>query len=183
MPKKYEYKYRYTETYKGHRIDVRANSNRDLTTKISNAKRKIDDGLIRESDMTLRQWVNLWLHTYKEPSVSASWYKELERRARPLLEDLGHMKLARITTGDLRKYMNKYQGKSEKYIKTNYTLIRDIFKTAQLDLKINKDPSAGLTMPKGKEEVRRRSLTQHETDVFFEAAAGSEIELLCKIMY
>ena len=183
MPKKYEYKYRHQEKYKDQKIDVKANRKSDLISKVTDAKRKIDEGLIKETDMTLRQWVNLWLHTYKEPSVSVSWYRELERRTRPLLEDLGCRPLAKITTGDLRKYMNKYRGKSEKYIKTNYTLIRDIFKTAQLDQKINKDPSTGLTTPKGKEEVRRRSLTQHETDVFFEAAAGGEIEMLCKIMY
>lgn len=183
MAKKYEYAYRHQEKYKDHNIDVKAKSKSELIRKVTNAKNKIDAGYIKESEMTLRQWVDLWLHTYKEPSVSASWYRELERRTRPLLEVLGPKKLAKITTGDLRAYLNRYQGKSEKYIKTNYTLLRDIFKTAQLDERINKDPAAGLTMPKGKEEVRRRSLTQHETDIFMEAIEGSEIELLCKIMY
>lgn len=178
-----QYKYRYTEKYKGHRIDKRANTRQDLIRKVTDAKKKIDEGLIQETDMTLRQWVYLWLHTYKEPSVSASWYRELERRSNALLEDLGHKRLAAITAGDLRKYLNKYQNNSEKYIKTNFTLIRDIFRTAQLDDKINKDPSAGLTMPKGKEEVHRRSLTRHETDVFFEALTGSDIEMLCKLMF
>lgn len=183
MAKKYEYKYRHQEKYKDHNIDVKARTRSELIRKVTDAKSKIDAGYIKESDMTLRQWVDLWLRTYKAPSVSASWYRELERRTRPLLEVLGPKKLAKITTGDLRAYLNKYQGKSEKYIKTNYTLIRDIFKTAQLDERINRDPAAGLTMPKGKEEVRRRSLTQHETDIFMEAVAGSDIETLCKIMY
>lgn len=178
-----QYKYRYTETYKGHRIDKRANTRTDLIRKVSDAKKKIDEGLIKESDITLSTWVDIWLHTYKEHSVSASWYKELERRTWPLVDALGYRKLASITAGDLRTYLNRYTGKSEKYIKTNYTLIRDIFKTAQLDERINRDPAAGLTMPKGKEEVRRRSMTQHETDVFMKAVEGSDIEMLCKIMY
>lgn len=183
MPKKYEYKYRHQEKYKDQKIDVKANRKSDLISKVADAKRKIDEGLIKETDMTLRSWVDLWLETYKRPSVSNSWYIQLERRTRPLLEDLGHKKIASIKTGDLRRYLNRYAGQSEKYIKTNYTMVREIFRTAQLDQKINKDPAIGLTMPKGKEERRRRSMTPNEITAFLQATEGNDIELLTKFMY
>lgn len=178
-----QYKYRYTETYKGHRIDQKANTKADLVRKVSDAKRKIDDGYIKESDITLRMWVSIWLETYKKPSVSNSWYVQIERRTRPLVDVLGSRKLAAITQGDLRKYLNRYAGQSEKYIKTNFTLVREIFRTAQQDEKINKDPAAELTMPKGKEERKRRSMTQEETAAFLEAVKGNDIELLAKFMF
>lgn len=179
----HKYELRYTETYKGKRIDVKADNESDLKDKIYNAKRRIDDGMIKETNMSLAQWTEMWLHTYKEPSVSHSWYVQLERRTRPFLAALGSKRLASITTSDLRQYLNKYRGMSEKYITANYTVIRDIFKTAQNDSRINKDPAANLTMPKGKPERQRRSLTQHETELFLAAAAGNDIELLTKFMF
>ena len=99
------YKYRHTETYKGIRIDKRANTMKELMAKVEQKKKEIDGSRI-DGSVLLSKYAEKWAETYKKPNVSPAWYADIERRLRKAVEAIGDKPIGKIKSIEVQAYLN-----------------------------------------------------------------------------
>lgn len=166
------YKHRYTETYKGIRIDVKADSVPDLMRKLSDKKKQIDTQTLSPK-MRFKEFVNMYLKTYKENSVSPRWYRELSYIANSkIVPEIGNRPLKNISIIDVQNFLNSCAKHSNEYISKIYQLTVQIFKEAYKNNMTNVDYTIFLKRPKGHAGTPRRSITDYEREVLLNVLNG-----------
>ena len=136
-----------------------ANTKKALILKIDEYKSsRITGTYIEPSKLTVKDWLELWLETYKKNNVSPKTYDEIEYQVNShIIPSLGHILLQSLKTEDIQKmYNNKFDngkldgsgGLSAKTIKHFHTALRQALNKA-LDLGyIPKNPSVNCELPK-----------------------------------
>lgn len=177
-----KYAHRYTEVYKGVRIDIKTNNERKIPALVAQRKAEIDS---REthSDVTLSQYGYYYLETYKRPSVSMRWFNDLNTIfERHILARLGDIPICEINASDVQNMLSAGMFSSD-YTSKIYNLTKQIFSQAYKDGITQKDVTLDLKKPRGKPREAGRSLTDDEKRVFFKVIRGHRAESLCKVMY
>lgn len=113
--------------------------------------------------MFAEDWFDEWLTTYKESSVSNSWYSDLQAivNAR-ILPQIGRYKLHNVKPIHLQKLLSDCSGYSKSYIRKIYNILNECFGAAKKNGLILENPAENLKIPTGKKEHRRRSITAKE---------------------
>ena len=193
-PKKYKY-VRETEVVDGHRYEARgktrAEARKKLTAKIEAAS-KGENNI--DGNMTVEQWVSVWLKTYCKPRVreageakakgttSEATYKETEQRCRIyIVPAIGKLKMCKVTTPHLQKILNDNKDSSFSLVSKLSIVIKKMFRQATIDRVITYDPSVGLVLPAAK-KGKRRSLSDNERMFFFRAAIKNPHGLLFRFL-
>lgn len=176
-----KYKYRHTEMYKDVRIDCRANSKRDLMEKVYAKKRQIDRQSI-DPDTRLRDFIFLYLRTYKKNVVSDSWYRDLEYLADKIVDGISNKPIGNIHPIEVQKFLNRCSHYSASTIKKIFDLTKQVFQHAAINGATAY--TFDLKKPKGKQPKHvGRSLTDDEQTDLLHAVSGHRGELFIKIMY
>lgn len=175
------YKYRHRETYRGVKLDVRAHTSAELIRKVAARKRSVDRDII-DGSTRLSTFGEQYLAAYKQHSVSASAYQDLQYIFRVLLRGLGDKPLSHYKPLHLQDYLNSLTSYSDSYIKKQYDLLCQIFHYAYRNGCTPTDYSEDLTRPKGKATVTGRSITDLERSVLLDVLKGHRGELFCKLI-
>lgn len=182
MPKKYTYKHRYRNTYKGVHLDIRANTNAELIEKVEKRKRQID-GEVPFRHIYLKDFGEQFLESKKLNSVSAGWYRDLCYTFNSkILGYLGDRIMEEITPMEIQSMLNAMAGMSESYVKKVYDLTCQIWKYAYRLGVVTQDMTILIDKPSGETTNIGRSLTDYEREVFLKVIDGHRGELFCKLM-
>ena len=152
------------------RKTIYAKTQRGLEEKAAELRRQVTAGtLTNDGGITLGQWTNEWLKTYKTGIAPSSFeVYEVSLRAH-IIPALGHLKLKEIKPFQVQVLINTMNKKgltraTEKAAMT----IRQIFKRAVENGLIAKSPADVLEMPK-KVKKQKRALTDAEINAFEDA--------------
>lgn len=122
--------------------------------KLEKKKWEYEHGLAAVTPNTpYQKWFTEWLNTYKRPALREASVKNIIIANRNYFEPiLGNMPLSAVKTLHIQQCMNQLQGKSQSYIKKNYTVIHNIFETAVNNDLIKKNPCRMVKLPIGKKK-------------------------------
>ncbi len=105
--------------------------------------------------MTLREWVPLWLKSYKLGTIKERSYHQLELLVRRFPDDLMDMALTDIKPMHLQAFINKFsEGASKSYMDKMRVLLHGVFSDALDNDLLTRDPSAKLRIPQVIEKPR-----------------------------
>lgn len=176
------YKHRYTETYNGVRIDVKANTQKELMEKVAAKREQIARQSISPST-TLEVFTKRYLETYKRNTVSSSWYCDLQEIAfKKIVPGIGNKPVGKIKPLEIQDFLNETSNLSASYIKKIYSLVCQIFKYAYKNGMTPRDYTVDLERPKGKKGVTGRSLTEREREALLAVLPSHRGNLFCKLM-
>lgn len=181
MPSKKEVS---TFTFDGRRYYVRGDTKEQAKILAELKKKEMEDGrLFRESSMTVSQWFEEYLDTYKT-NVAEKTRKDYQgiydKAIRP---QIGHFPLKAVKPIHCQQVMNSLQGKSYSYVHKVDILLKGIFASAVDNELINKNPSIRATKPTAV-DGKRRALTEDERTGFIKASYEvGEAGLFCRIIY
>jgi len=172
---------RYNRKYNGVKIDVKAKSVEEKWAAVARKKYEIDNFITTSSTMKFSDWVKQYLSDYKKPAVSPEWYHEIEKLTKGMIDELGPFKLRDIKPVHLQRTLNRYRGMSLSYRKKAYTTLREIFRLAYENSLIP-DITKGLALPEGKDDLKRRSITESERDLILKVSEYHPFGLFVRIM-
>lgn len=167
MARQKPYKHREQFVYNGVTCDVKANTAKDLAMKINKAKAKIDSGERRAvPSMTVRNWHEKYLETYKEKSITPDALYILEKSGEKwILSVIGDMCISDVRPIDCQQIVNGMDGMSSKHIKRIYYHLHDMFAKAQKNMNLPMNPAEDIELPKAK-DGKGRAATDTEQTVF-----------------
>lgn len=156
-------------THNGKRYYIRANTEEELYEKIARKKLELENEVIQESNILVKDWFEVWLATFKEPYVSTSTYNMYRYAIGVLNKYIGHRQLKTIRSSDIQDLFNKETGSSKSKINKLYLTLKQAFERAEIDGKISKTPVKGIIRPKAI-EGNNRALTDEEREVILKVA-------------
>lgn len=120
--------------------------------------------------MTLREWIPIWMTTYKLGTIKENSYHQLELLIRKFPDDLMDMELADIRPLHLQGFINQFsQDVSKSYMDKMRVLIHGLFSDALDNDLIDRNPSRKLRIPQVIEKPRE-SFTSSETQTIVDFA-------------
>lgn len=170
-----DYEFRHREVYKGVQIDVRAKTQKDLVTKLSEKKNRVDRfGRATFTDMTVREWSDRWMRTYVDGTTGMKTYKDIEfRLEKKILPAIGNMKLTAVRPAHCQEILNAMSGYSlDRINKVNNTMFQ-LFKKAQSNWLIERNPACDLFKPKA-QNGHGRALTPYEQEILLKVCKTHE---------
>jgi len=175
------YTHRYREMYKGVSVDIKARSNKDLIQKVQAKKDQIDRQYL-DKDTKLRDFVDLYLETYKKHTVSPDTYQYCRAIGNKIVDGIGNRTVSKLKPLQVQTFLNNLIDYKDSYIKKVYQMTCRIFQYAYKNGLTTTDYSVVLELPRGQSTSTGRSLTDHERDVLLRILNGHRGELFCKIM-
>ena len=118
------------------------------------------------SNMSVKAWAEIWLETYKKPTVTDKSYRDYKRQIDNfIVPAIGTMRLRDVKDVHLQKILNSRAGSSLSRVKLLRNTIGAIFTKARATRLIVYDPSEFIEMPKAV-AGSHRSITEFERKHF-----------------
>ena len=160
------YKYRKTFTFGGRRYDIKGNTMFEVGQKMERKIRELEEGRkVVSGDMTLNQWAEQCIETYKPNQTEVTRQKFVERVRIGILKYIGDRPLKAISPMDCQYTMNQQAGMSRTQINEVFYALKFLFRHAFQNRLIREDPTELLIKPKAKKSEGRRALTPEEREV------------------
>ena len=160
------------ENYCVYNVDLEA-----LINKMDDMKYELRHGIYqKEQNITVDAWFHTWMQEYKANSVKRSTYKQNEYSyGKHIKKELGKKKMKDIRPEHIQRLYNRLDKVISRSSLSNIAgLLSGMFKQAEKNGIIKKNPVPLATLPKRKEEKERRVLTEEEQGIFLEYARKSE---------
>lgn len=178
---KYEYPYREVSEYKGHKIDIKAKTIKQLMAKVEKKKAEIDKALIDEN-VKLKDWIDKWIAIYKHGKISPGWERSIASMLNVSVPDeIGNLPIGKIRTTHAQEIVNTADGKSESYVHKLTIILTEMFELARKNKMIADNPMDLTEPPKGYNN-KRRALTEFERAHILKLAETHRAGLFIKIM-
>lgn len=183
MPKE---KKMYTSTFRfeGKKYFCRSTkSQREADKKAILKKAELEAGSqLIGGNITLKDYAEKWLETYKLNTVSNAVYKAYRSRINNyIVPACGNLPVKKIRPTNLQKILNQQTGKSKDHCTKLRHTIQQIFEQAQHDKIINDNPAQWLTLPQA-ENGTHRSITDEERRATLEVAETHPFGLFVKVL-
>lgn len=122
----------------------------EVKQKRAKFERLIAQGLrVSEQGMTVGQWAEHWLETYKKPKVGRKTFEGYENEVRLLNQAMGYKTLGSVIQADIVSHLNSRAGLSQSAINKTYNTVRAIFDAAVGSRLIPYNPCHNAELPKG----------------------------------
>lgn len=176
--------YRTIFTLGGKRVDLIAQSEEDLDTKVYQARRDFELGKnVNSPNVTVKVWADEWLETYKKPYVITQSYKTyrsiIDNQINPAI---GTYKVKDIKPVHLQKIITSRIGFSASHISRVKTTLHAIFQQAVTNGIRQDNPADTLVMP-NVEKHTHRAITEEEKTVLFKVCETHPQGLWPLLMY
>ena len=171
-------------TYEGKRYYVTGTSETDAEVKKALKLRDLEEGkVIINKAMTVRQWAEICMETYKKPTQKEITYQKYQNRMKNcVLDVIGDMPIKNVRTITCQQVLNRQQGNSEYQIKQTRQMLHFLFKYAVKEKLILENPAEDLIEPEGTKQTRR-SLTSSERAHFLKVMDMDPRFLVFQLMY
>lgn len=183
MAKKYKHQKYFT--FEDRRYVVRADTLEELAVKEYKKRQEIE-GKVKTIDreMLVRDWINEWLETYKEPTVSPDSYIVYKRNiTKHTIPYIGSMKMKSVKPTHLQKILNNMHKNnlSTSYMEFISVMLNEIFREAERNGLVISNPADGLTIPKGTYS-ESRALTEYEENLCRQLAETHPFGIIAMLM-
>lgn len=123
------------------------------------------DVYVQPSSMTLKEWVNHWLSTYKKPSLRPTTFNTYQTLLKVhITANLGDKKLQEVTTDDLQRLIVDMKS-SPRTKKDIFSILKSCLAKAIEKNYIKKNPVNGIELPKV--EKKERAVLSIEESIAF----------------
>ena len=171
-----------TFTFEGKRYYIHADTEKEAFKKMALRKRDLEEWRIKESNITVSEWAEKAMSTYK-PNVSTRTKTNTEGFIRRYIKPkIGDKQMKRVTNLECQAIVNQVENMSERTIEEVYQTLRFIFRTAKQNHLIREDPTENIVVPKGTPRAHR-AMTKEEEDRFLALTLGTDKYLLYELMY
>lgn len=126
-------------------------------------KARLAAGLVLDPDITVEQWVNIFLGTYRT-RVNEAYLKGDATPYMRLAERLGKMRVVDVRETDLQKALNEVSGMSYSTVDKYRQAIKRLFERARKNKIISDNPAEDLIMP-AYEKGSHRALERWEVEL------------------
>ncbi len=134
-------------------------------------------------DITIQEFGPIWYAAYKEPHLRAStagmYEYILDAHIYPAM---GARQMRAITPVELQVFVNSFAGRSVSLINKVVLTLRQLFKRAQLDGLVDRNPMLGIIVPKGTQNPKR-ALTDAERAAVEKTGTAHPEGLLLLLLY
>lgn len=185
--KKYPYRRTFLWGENRKRIEVYANTEKELEKKILDKKAELmaQDMTGRKPitrKMLVRDYVEQWLDL-KEPTISGSYYAGIcYTLNNHILPEIGYYRLDQIRNIHLQKLLNERNHMSKSALSKIRALLKELFRSMMMQGLLNEDPSAFLTVPKSTaEEHPHKQLSVYEITMVMKTAENHRFGLFVKL--
>ena len=169
-------------TFEGKRYWVSGKDPDELSAKKALKLKELEEGKIIESNMLVKAWSKEWLENYKLGSCGDKTYRDYEHRLDMyILPEIGHMRLKDVKPIHLQKIMRSVSHMSQSRIDKIHQCLGQMFRTAEANDLISKDPTRGLVKPKGT-AGSHRAITDYERQVILKLIETHKHGLWIEIM-
>ncbi len=139
---------RYRETYNGVKIDLTANSQKELMEKVRRRKDEIDNSInTNKSSISVSVWAYEWLNVYKKADLSAPVYKSykamIDLYVMPII---GHTRVKMVTPTEVKNVINS-DNKGDWHKIKLIQILKAIFESAVDNRIIDINPCKNITAP------------------------------------
>ena len=188
---KYSIKYKNGKKYyrchwyeNGKEYDLTALSRAKLNEKVENTKQRIREVLtLNNPNLTVAEWAEIWLETYKKPMVVEKSYRNYKTIINTyILPEIGNYKVNEVQHASLQKILNE-NCKSQSYMEKIKNAITGMFSQAKRNRIIGFDPAEGLKFPSHTVRKARRCLTPPEEEAFLKVCETHYAGLFGLLMY
>ena len=122
------------------------------------------------ANMTLGEWIPLWLKYYKDGTMKQSSYHQLELLDRRILDSLKATPMSEILPMQLQAFYNEFaKSASKSYMDKMRVMVNALFREAVENGLCDKNPTLHLKVPRVREKVRE-SFTFDEVSTILEYA-------------
>ena len=129
-------------------------------------KKRIQDGLKLDPNITVRQWVEMFLATYRT-RVNEAYLENDAAPYKRLVSEIGRMKVVDVTEADLQRALNKVGGMSFSTVDKYHQAIKRVFKRAVKNKLIKDSPAEDLIVPNSV-KGSHRALERWEVELILE---------------
>lgn len=159
-------------TLDGRRYFVRGESEEELIVKMAMRRRDLEEGrVVVGRNMTVQQWFDEFMNTYKKASISPETYDDYMSRWNSKIKPvIGHIRLRDVKQIHCQKVLNLMQGNSKTYINKTANTMLQMFNRAKLNKLIIDNPSEQLEIPFA-EDGSRRAITDYEREITLKVAS------------
>ena len=170
-------------TFEGKRYFVYADTEEEAAVKMALKKRDLEEGrVVIQSSMTVRQWADEAIPTYKTKQSAITREKYMRRVNHNVLEHIGSMKIKDVKPIVLQKTLNLCQGCSQRHINEVAQIIKFLFQTAYDNGMLRENPATGLVVPSGARS-EGRAATEHEVNALLKVAEHDKRFILFELIY
>jgi integrase len=157
----------YTADGKQKRETIRSKSLTEFKEKLKAAENLHEQGYDFDAkNITVGEWADKWLETYKKPHVRQGTYNSYEIDIRVHIKPaLGHYKIIDVKPFNLQEFLNGFKGESTSHVQKLHLCISQIFKRAYIEGIIVKDVSMGLILPDSVAGERRPFTAAEQTAI------------------
>ena len=174
---------RRTFTFEGKRYCVYADNEQQAIEKMALKKRDLMEGrVITDSSMTVREWAEIAIPTYKTKQSDITRKKYMQRVNHNVLEHIGSMKLKTVKPIMLQQVLNQCQGCSQRHINEVAQIIKFLFSKAWENGMLREDPSRGIVAPSGARS-EGRAATEQEVKALLACAERDKRFIPFELMY
>lgn len=113
--------------------------------------------------VTVREWSQEWLETYKYGAVGDAWYKAIESILNTIiLPEIGDKLVRRVTASDIQRLMNRNSRYSESHQRKIAQILAQIFDSAEENGIIDKLPTKHIKVAQKRLKTGYRTITDQE---------------------
>lgn len=160
-----KYEYRDYFWHNGKRYDVKAHTKKELRQKMEARRKKAEaEAPALNNTLTVRAWGTYATEQYKTNQKEITRKKFEQRVNHCIYEYIGSMRLIDVLPIHCQEVINKQAGKSKTQINEIYNALRFIFRTAQENGLVARNPADHIVRPQGYKN-HRRALTDQERDL------------------
>lgn len=171
-------------TFEGKRYFVRAATEVEAEIKKAMKIRDLEEGKVTISkSMTVRQWAEICMETYKRPTQKEITYQKYRNRMKNcILDVIGDMQLKNVRPLTCQQVMNRQAGNSSYQIGQTRQMLNFLFKYAVKEKLILENPAEYVVQPEGTKE-ERRPLTPIERHHFLKCVSTDHRFVVFELMY
>ncbi len=153
----------------GKRVDLYAETKEELYEKEKEARQIIEEAIFRRENPTVEDYAEKWL-TMQSATISPASLKGYESTMRKYIVDpLGNVYMADVTTDDIRLALVPASSKSASVYNKVNMILKSMFRSAYQSNLIDYDPCTGVSGKGGVPQKTREALTDEEVQKLLEA--------------
>lgn len=156
----------------GKYVAIYGKSPEELTAKLEDAKRQIDEAVFRRDNPTVEEYAQKWLVMHGSHIRASTLVDYTSKVKIYIIEPLGQKYMAEVTPDDVKIAINKAAQKSASVYHNVQMLYKMIFSSAKESGIIDKSPCANLNPKGGTPQKEKTALTDKQVATLLDAVRG-----------
>lgn len=158
------------------RKSIYGKTQKEVREKHNDFIEKQNRGIVIDENLKMKDWINRWYEDYKG-NVRPSTYEGYQYTVAQIQRKMGHMKIAAIKPADIENIIKEYiaEGLSASYVSKIKGMLHQVFRKAEANGFINKNPVALTEKAKLPKSGTKDSFSLTEVNILFKDLPNTRI--------